>query len=189
MKLKYSNNAFAINAVLIYCCFVIMLFMIVCCGSILGEAIQNRAAALSIALMSIGMILVVGFGLILVSVLNNFNNYKQRENMRAGEKIPGNIIEAHDTSISDKDHGYLTVSYHNGENVFYVNNVERNDAFELLKMLLNPFPVKSNIQVPITLYQNNHTIYADLDSVDFLAVPGYEECKKLVEQKYQGKQS
>ena len=63
--------------------------------------------------------------------------------------------------------------------------IKKNDAYELLKLLLDPFPVQRAIYVPIDLYVDKKTIYADLDSVDFTKTPGYEECKKVIDAKYQ----
>ena len=67
--------------------------------------------------------------------------------------------------------------------VFPSGAIEKNDAFELLKLLMNPYPVSETIQVPIDIYISKKGIYADLGSVDLSQVKGYEECKAIIEKR------
>jgi len=75
---------------------------------------------------------------------------------------------------------YITVFYNNS---YYIDikSIKYNDAYVLLGMLLNPFPIKEKIQVPIDVYLYKNKVYADLNSVKIHEIEGYEECKKIIE--------
>ena len=76
--------------------------------------------------------------------------------------------------------------------IFYEKNnittgiyfIQDNKAFELLKLLLNPYPVKEFVKIPIDTYIYNNKVYADLESIDLTKVKGYEECVKVLDKLY-----
>ena len=45
-------------------------------------------------------------------------------------------------------------------------------------MLLNPYPVRKMVEVPMDVYIYKNKIYADLESVDLTKMEGYDELKK-----------
>ena len=75
---------------------------------------------------------------------------------------------------------YITVLYNDS---YYVDikSIQYNKAYKLLAMLLNPYPIKEKIEIPIDIYVYKNKVYADLNSVDFTKVKGYDECRNMIE--------
>ncbi len=121
------------------------------------------------------LILIAVFYLIQDKLNRNYAYLKEK-----GEKIIGNVVGV--GKVDDgtyRNNYYIIVEYNNI--VKRIQFVESNDAYSVLEMLLDPYPVKRLKKIPIDLYVQKNKVYADLESVDLSKVEGYEEALKLVE--------
>ncbi len=114
------------------------------------------------------------------------NNKKNLENIKQnGTKLTANILETC-TIRKNMARGFHSIV--KGIKIEYADKqvtiewIKENNAYILLKMLLNPYPIKEKIYIPIDIYIDNHKIYADLESVDFTRVERYGECKKMIDE-------
>lgn len=62
-----------------------------------------------------------------------------------------------------------------------VYDILENDAFSILKMLLDEYPFETVNTVPVDVYTYKNKVYVDLESVDLSKVDGYEEAVKMLE--------
>ena len=62
-----------------------------------------------------------------------------------------------------------------------VCDIVENDAFSILKMLLDEYPFNNVKTVPVDVYTYKRKVFVDLDSVDLTKVEGYEEALKMLE--------
>lgn len=186
MKLKYDNNVLGFFTLIFYGYLVMSVFVLVMFGFCLEKASVEGESILSIAFVGLYTIITLGTLWGLVQMTRKGVKQIKGEEKKVGEKVPARIVGVNEgNGRRGHNRGRLEITYHNGQDYFEVGMIEKNDAFELLKLLLDPFPVQQNVYVPIDLFINKNKIYADLDSVDFSKVPGYEECKKIIEAKYQ----
>ncbi len=187
MKLKYDYSQkghYNINISLSIILFVVFIFQtIVLTIYMITHFSSFLFFVLNIILFSI---------IVLIGVLTHIKNTKQQNNQiiikENGTKTPANIIDARTITKSSGLHNItrvkcFTVVFDN-DKAARIDFLEDNDAFALLELLLNPYPIKEEISIPIDIYIYNNKVYADLESVDFTKVSGYEECKKVIDNMY-----
>ncbi|MBQ6992493.1 MAG: hypothetical protein IJN50_06280 [Clostridia bacterium] len=203
MKLKFSNTYNNENKTALWILIVILIFLI-----IMHIPVLKMKASINIVLIFMELIVVVAIICLIYSIKKK-KDIRIREVWKNGEKYQGYIEEAgyiksnyrhyrdihhwkeyvdekvpyqRNQNISNYriiDY-YITVKYNNS---YYIDikSIKYNDAYVLLGMLLNPFPIKEKIQVPIDMYLYKNKVYADIDSIKLHEVEGYEECKKIIE--------
>lgn len=197
MKLTYSNTNNFMNQVSITLLICWLFSLIILHITMIEETI-------SVIFIIMEFLTIIGIILQIYSMKKEKNIIKN-ELWKNGEKCVGYITEvgyirytrkevfiAVD-SVSEKipytnqniDHyilaHYITVTYNNSCTID-IKSIEYNQAYKLLGMLLNPYPVKEKIQIPIDIYIYKNKVYADLNSVDLSKIKGYEEYKKLIEE-------
>lgn len=124
------------------------------------------------------------FPIVLLMVFKSVTNddaTKIEKIKELGTKVQGEII---DIKKLKRAKGYsfsqcLTVIF-DGRSTMVCDIVE-NDAFSILKMLLDEYPFQNVKTVPVDVYTYKRNVYVDLESVDFTKVEGYEEAVKLLE--------
>lgn len=103
-----------------------------------------------------------------------------RKNLKnIGKKVVGNIVVASKEKHINNWIYYIVVMHN--EKLTKIYYIENNKAYYILKMLLNPYPIKKEVAIPIDIYVYKNKVYADLDSVDLTKVEGFEEVRKAVE--------
>lgn len=192
MKLKYDN--YQKKQYNVSMSFNVVLFIVIIFQSILLIFfIKDSFSSISfLNMMLLLMIFLIGIICILFCVINIKKGNNKAEIKELGIRVSANIIDA--CTIVKKTRRYnsikvncFTVVYDNNTKTSIVEFIEDNDAYALLKMLLNPYPIKEKIYIPIDIYLYNNEIYADLESVDFTKVKGYQECKKVIDEIYHKK--
>lgn len=203
MKLKFSNTYNNEKKTVLWILVVILIFLIVMHIPVFG-----LKTSINIILIFMELIVIVAIICLIYSVKKE-KDIRIREVWRKGEKYQGYIEEIGyiKSNYHPHHHGHRwkefideKVPYQNNQNipnnriidyyitVFYNNSyyidiksIKYNDAYVLLGMLLNPFPIKEKIKVPIDMYLYKNKVYADLDSIKLYEVEGYEKCKKIIE--------
>ena len=74
---------------------------------------------------------------------------------------------------------YISIEYDETKHID-IQSIKNNKTFKVLGMLLNPYPVKEIIKIPIDIYVYKNKAYADLDSVDLSKIKGYDELVKEI---------
>ena len=112
----------------------------------------------------------------------NLKNINRKNFINVGEKKLVYLVNAGCHRGRANDNYYITVLC-DGK-LIEINYLKNNKAYDILKLLLDPYPVKKEVLIPIEIYVHKNKVYADLDSVDLTKVEGYEEAKKAVEEIY-----
>ena len=123
-------------------------------------------------------------------------NYKQKqikklkENKDENLKKQGYIIETKAFRRGNHNSGLelfvdfgkiycLKIKFDN--KTIYVKNLKNDNAYKIIKLLLEPYPIKEEVLIPIDVYfLNNKIFYVDIDSVKLNEIEGYEEVKSLL---------
>ncbi len=189
VKLRYDNSQkkqYNVSMSFIIVFFVVIIFQcIILIFSI--KASFSSIPFLNMVLFLIGIL--IGIIGILIYVKNIKQSNNKEEIKKLGTRVFANIIDACTIVKSTGRYSRIkvncfTVIYDNNEKTSTIEFIEDNDAYALLKMLLNPYPIKEEIHIPIDIYIYNNEIYADLESVDFTRIKGYKECKKIIDEIY-----
>ena len=195
MKLSYSNYYNCTNQIVLLS-FIGLLFAIVT----LNIPILANKEKPHIMFIFMGLLAIIGIIYQIYSIIEE-DKIRNKEIWKNGEKHKAYIIDIgyirkirmgrmHITqkisySNQNIDHHivdyYITILY---DNSYYADiySIQYNKAYMMLGMLLNPYPIKEKIEVPIDIYVYKNKVYADLDSVDLAKIQGYEECKKIIEE-------
>jgi len=160
---------------------VFMAIVIIGCGSIsvrkVLEYFQGYKTMLFFAILY-ALIPVFAYFLFKVVSKGNIDNAKIKE---IGQKVKGEII---DIKKLKRYRSYsfsqcLVVAFEGRKTI--VCDILENEAFSVLKMLLDEYPFQTVTTVPVDVYTYKRKVYVDLESVDLSKVDGYEEAIKLVE--------
>ena len=189
MKLEYdiSQKKYFNSSMSLY--IVLFMFIFIQCIIMSFFMITQFAMLKFLNIVLIITIIVVGVMAIFICV----NNIKQRNDKisikEQGTKVSANIIETSTiykrTGRYGSIHVYcFTVIYDNDTKKSVIEFLLDNDAYELLKLLLNPYPINEEVRIPIDIYVYKNEVYADLESVDFTKVERYDECKKVIDSMY-----
>ena len=98
-----------------------------------------------------------------------------------GKKVKGKIVDIKKVKRY-RSYSYmqcLIVVFEDRSTTIY--DMIENDAFSILKMLLDEYPLKTVNTVPVDVYMYKNKVYVDLESVELSKVDGYEEAVKLLE--------
>ena len=189
VKLRYDNyqkKQYNVSMSFSIVFFVVIIFQCI----ILMFSIKASFSSISFLNMVLFlMIFLIGIICILIPVKNIKQNNNKGKIKELGIRVSANIMDV--CTIVKGTGRYsrikvncFTVVYDNNQKTSRIEFIEDNDAYALLKMLLNPYPIKEEIHIPIDIYLYNNEIYADLESVDFTKVKGYKECKKVIDEIY-----
>lgn len=113
-------------------------------------------------------------------ILNTRN--ADRKNLKEiGTKVKGEIVDIKKLNYyrSHRVSQSLVIVYDNKSTMVY--DILENDAFSILKMLLDEYPFETVNTVPVDVYTYKNKVYVDLESVDLSKVDGYEEAVKMLE--------
>lgn len=75
---------------------------------------------------------------------------------------------------------FITISCDDLKKNIDIRDIKNDKAYKLISILLDPYPIKSNVKIPIDLYIYKHKVYPDLESTDFSKVKGYENALKII---------
>lgn len=133
------------------------------------------------------LICTIIFGIICILYEKNITsskNINKNKIKEIGSKEQGFIIQVgiYYTYRPKTEHNYIIIIYKEKE--IKISDLKDNNAFKILKLLLDPYPIEKNIKIPIDIYIYNNSIYAELDSVDLSKVNGYTEAKEIVNKEY-----
>ena len=99
-----------------------------------------------------------------------------------GEKVKAYIIDtgyrkpvSKNAMFADYNY-YIEICY--GKRNKRVYNIKYNKAYRIIEMLLNPYPIKCEVKIPINVYVYKNRIYADLKSLDIEKQQGFKEISK-----------
>ena len=124
------------------------------------------------------LLIVIGVFSKITDKLNK--DYKYLKEDGNVEKTLGNIVGVGKINNGIYRKNYYIIVEYDGL-ITRINFLEANEAFSILEMLLDSYPVKEQKKIPIDLYVHKNKVYADLETVDLSKVEGYEEAVKLVE--------
>lgn len=143
------------------------------------KSFSFNSMSLVFSFISIGLFLIF-FSLFLIPYEKYNINYQYLKSI--GKLVKGNIIStgATETGLFKNYNNYLIVEYENKTQK--IKYLEDNDAFCILGILLDPYPLKEEKSIPIDLYIFKNKIYADLDSVDLSASSNFSEALKILNQ-------
>ena len=130
----------------------------------------------------------------LIYVLNSFLKFSPKKFKKYGKKDIGYITSAYTETIHSnrgnmgvyrRNKYYsnyvhidnIEVTYQNEK--IYIDILENNLGFKILKMLLDPHFVKSKVPIDVYVYKNK--IFADIESVDLTKVEGFDEIKDYID--------
>lgn len=108
------------------------------------------------------------------------NNSDRKQIKEIGKKVKGEIV---DIKKLKRYRSYefsqcLVIVFENRTTMVY--DILENDAFSILKMLLDEYPFQTINTVPVDVYTYRNKVYVDLESVDLSKVDGYDEAVKLL---------
>ena len=198
MKLSYSNSYNNMN--LISLVLLIGLLFALC---IIHVPILDIKGGIHILFIFMEILTIVGIIYQIYSIKQE-NAIRNQELWKNGGKYLGNIVDIGYTrkihilgrhytieKVSYSEHNinhnivdyYITILYNNS---YYIDikSIKCDKAYKLLAMLLNPYPIKETIEIPIDVYMYKNKVYADLNSMDLTKAKGYEEYKRLIEKTY-----
>ena len=98
-----------------------------------------------------------------------------------GKKVKGEIVDIKKVKRR-RSYSYmqcLIVVFEDRCTTIY--DILENDAFSVLKMLLDEYPLQTVNTVPVDVYTYKNKVYVDLENVDLSKVDGYEEAVRLLE--------
>jgi len=75
---------------------------------------------------------------------------------------------------------FITIIYDDLKKNIDIQDIKNDKAYKVLTVLFDPYPIKTNIKIPIDVYIYKNTIYPDLESTDFSKVEGYEEALSII---------
>lgn len=184
MKLENDNNSYGKFSFYLFASAMIagvMVLIYYFIKIIINGEIKSSLFALVVGFLGIVVISVASY--VYYDIIVGSMNIKRKYIKEIGEKVSANIISVGVYRGRGHENYFITVSYR-GKNkeIYYIKN---NMAYEILKLLLNPFPIKYEVNVPINIYIYKNKVYADLDSVDLAMVKGYEDAKKAVEEAWE----
>lgn len=85
------------------------------------------------------------------------------------------------------DYGYdkiatMVLSYQGG--LIRIGLIRVNKAYKILKLLLEPYPMKTANKICVNIYEYKNLIYADLENLKIERINGYEEAKNIINNIY-----
>ncbi|MBQ7411120.1 MAG: hypothetical protein IJW20_07050 [Clostridia bacterium] len=115
------------------------------------------------------------------SKILNTRNADRKDLKETGTKVKGEIVDIKKLKYyrSSRISQTLVVVFDNKSTMIY--DILENDAFSILKMLLDEYPFETVNTVPVDVYTYKNKVYVDLESVDLSKVDGYEEAVKMLE--------
>ena len=195
MKLSYSSSYNNTNLISL-----LSLIALLVALAILHMPLLDIKGSIHILFILLEVLIIIGIIYQIYSIKEE-NAIRNKEIWKNGEKYIGNIIDIGYTrkinilgrhytieKVPYSEHSishdiidyYITVQYNNSYCVD-VKSIQYNKAYKILAMILNPYPIKEKIEIPIEIYVYKNKIYADLNSLDICKLKGYEECKMLIE--------
>lgn len=107
-------------------------------------------------------------------------NYDMKNLKEIGTKVNGEIVEIKKLKYyrSYRFSETLVVTYE--DKCILVYDILENEAFRVLKILLDEYPLKKQKTIPIDVYTYKNKVYVDLESVDLSRVEGYKEALEIL---------
>lgn len=158
-------------------------FTILCILGLIAEIIFEILIYTTMGVNMIFIILVCSNILIitvLILMITNSKNNNIDTIKSKGDKINAFITEAGSTIYKNKrgTFYYLCIRYNEKKMKITVKN---NKTFKILNLLLNPYPITENIEIPVDMYIYKGNKYVDLENVELSKIKGYDEAKRIVE--------
>ena len=201
MKLEYSHNiigneliregsGYENSNIVMLKFFLSQLFILLTIFSIFaaGMHIKNFLGVFTPVVVIVTIILAIDY---IYFIVQSEKIYK-KELWKNGEKKIGTIIDAYEGKINTAYLKYnnslrrydyipcISVAYDKTKKI-KVKGIKENEAFKILKLLLDQYPIKVKVEIPVDVYVYKKRVYVDIDSVELSKVKGYEEAKAIVD--------
>ena len=178
MKLKYAKATMRQRISKIYIIIATIFIAIVFISCVIKIGFSDMMSVYCLCACIVLLLIVIGVFSKITDKLNK--DYKYLKENGNVEKTLGNIVGVGKINNGIYRKNYYIIVEYDGL-ITRINFLEANEAFSILEMLLDSYPVKEQKKIPIDLYVHKNKVYADLETVDLSKVEGYEEAVKLVE--------
>ena len=178
MKLKYAKATMRQKLSKIYIIIATIFIAIVFISCVIKIGFSDMMSVYCLCACIVLFLIVIGVFSKITDKLNK--DYKYLKENGNVEKTLGNIVGVGKINNGIYRKNYYIIVEYDGL-ITRINFLEANEAFSILEMLLDSYPVKEQKKIPIDLYVHKNKVYADLETVDLSKVEGYEEAVKLVE--------
>lgn len=178
MKLKYAKATMRQRISKIYIIIATIFIAIVFISCVIKIGFSDMMSVYCLCACIVLLLIVIGVFSKITDKLNK--DYKYLKEDGNVEKTLGNIVGVGKINNGIYRKNYYIIVEYDGL-ITRINFLEANEAFSILEMLLDSYPVKEQKKIPIDLYVHKNKVYADLETVDLSKVEGYEEAVKLVE--------
>lgn len=178
MKLKYAKATMRQKISKIYIIIATIFITLVFISCVIKIGFSDMMSVYCLCACIVLLLIVIGVFSKITDKLNK--DYKYLKENGNVEKTLGNIVGVGKINNGIYRKNYYIIVEYDGL-ITRINFLEANEAFSILEMLLDSYPVKEQKKIPIDLYVHKNKVYADLETVDLSKVEGYEEAVKLVE--------
>ena len=178
MKLKYAKATMRQKISKIYIIIATIFITCVFISCVIKIGFSDMMSVYCLCACIVLFLIVIGVFSKITDKLNK--DYKYLKENGNVEKTLGNIVGVGKINNGIYRKNYYIIVEYDGL-ITRINFLEANEAFSILEMLLDSYPVKEQKKIPIGLYVHKNKVYADLETVDLSKVEGYEEAVKLVE--------
>lgn len=178
MKLKYAKATMRQKISKIYIIIATIFITLVFISCVIKIGFSDMMSVYCLCACIVLFLIVIGVFSKITDKLNK--DYKYLKENGNVEKTLGNIVGVGKINNGIYRKNYYIIVEYDGL-ITRINFLEANEAFSILEMLLDSYPVKEQKKIPIDLYVHKNKVYADLETVDLSKVEGYEEAVKLVE--------
>lgn len=178
MKLKYAKATMRQRISKIYIIIATIFITLVFISCVIKIGFSDMMSVYCLCACIVLFLIVIGVFSKITDKLNK--DYKYLKENGNVEKTLGNIVGVGKINNGIYRKNYYIIVEYDGL-ITRINFLEANEAFSILEMLLDSYPVKEQKKIPIDLYVHKNKVYADLETVDLSKVEGYEEAVKLVE--------
>lgn len=178
MKLKYAKATMRQRISKIYIIIATIFITCVFISCVIKIGFSDMMSVYCLCACIVLFLIVIGVFSKITDKLNK--DYKYLKENGNVEKTLGNIVGVGKINNGIYRKNYYIIVEYDGF-ITRINFLEANEAFSILEMLLDSYPVKEQKKIPIDLYVHKNKVYADLETVDLSKVEGYEEAVKLVE--------
>ena len=178
MKLKYAKATMRQRISKIYIIIATIFIAIVFISCVIKIGFSDMMSVYCLCACIVLFLIVIGVFSKITDKLNK--DYKYLKENGNVEKTLGNIVGVGKINNGIYRKNYYIIVEYDGL-ITRINFLEANEAFSILEMLLDSYPVKEQKKIPIDLYVHKNKVYADLETVDLSKAEGYEEAVKLVE--------
>ena len=148
---------------------------------LLSQYIEKRYSLQNICMIILMLTLFIV--VVICTKMKYFRNGKDNKSdiKELGEKDTAYITDIgyrSATKYNDESY-YICVSYNNRK--MEVGRLQNNNAYRILKLLLNPYPIKKEVKIPVDVYVYKKSVYVDFENVELSKIKGYNEAVKIIE--------